>query len=66
MPDPVNLRRYRKARLRAEAAETAAEHRARFGRTRAERDAVKAAETRAARTLEGHRIDAPDASGDGP
>lgn len=53
----VNLRRARKARLREEDERRAAENRARFGRPRAERDAQSAEADRAARALDGSRIE---------
>ena len=50
----VNLRRARKARLRAEAKESAAGNAARHGRTRAEREAEAAHAALEARRLDGH------------
>lgn len=53
----VNLRQARKARRREEDEQRAAANRARFGRTRAERDAGAAEASRAARALDGARIE---------
>ena len=55
MAEIVNLRLARKARQRSQAAQDAAENRARFGRTKGERarDAVEA--ERLARTVDGAR-----------
>lgn len=53
--DIVNLRRARKARARADGHAKAAENRARFGRTRAERERETAEEALAARRLDGMR-----------
>ena len=53
MGDLVNLRRARKAKRRAENEAVAAENRARFGRTRAERDKADAEAEITARRLDG-------------
>lgn len=53
----VNLRQARKARRREEDERHAAANRARFGRTKAEREAGAAEASRAARALDGARID---------
>lgn len=52
----VNLRRARKARARASDEAAAAENRIRFGRTKDERQAVKALASLDERRLEGHRL----------
>jgi hypothetical protein len=54
----VNLRRARKAKARADAETLAAANRARFGRTKADRELSEAQDALAARRLEGHRRDA--------
>ena len=59
MGDLVNLRRVRKGRERDERARQAEENRARFGRTAAEREGGAAAEAKAARHLDGHRLRSP-------
>lgn len=51
----VNLRRARKAKARANAAETAAQNRVRYGRPKAERDAQAAATALEERRLDAHR-----------
>lgn len=53
MADIVNLRQARKARDRAEKATLAAENRAKFGRTKAEKATDKADKARAERSLDG-------------
>jgi Domain of unknown function (DUF4169) len=59
----VNLRRFRKAKERAEAQERAQANRAKHGRTKAERRETTTRETLADRKLEGHRRDATDDPG---
>ena len=53
MGEIVNLRRARKAKVRAAAAGAAAEQRARFGRTKAERAGDAAEPARVARVVDG-------------
>ncbi len=53
----VNLRRARKAKARAAKEAEAAANRVQFGRSRAEREAGRAEETRRSRALEGHRLE---------
>lgn len=55
MGDLINLNRARKARVRAAAAEQAAANRLAFGRTRAERDPIKAETARLERHLDATR-----------
>jgi len=64
MADIVNLRRFRKARKRADAEAVADENRRRHGRTKSEkeRDALEA--DQANRTLDGARLDTSDKSED--
>ncbi|MCW0181464.1 DUF4169 family protein [Zavarzinia sp.] len=57
MADIINLRRARKARARVEAENLAAENRARFGRTGAEKKRETAQKTLDEKRLEGHRRD---------
>jgi hypothetical protein len=59
----VNLRRVRKAKARADGASQAAENRIRFGRTLSERKQTTAAESAAARHLDGHRLSPDENSG---
>ena len=56
MGDIVNLRRVKKAKMRAEAATQAAENRSRSGRTKQEREADAKRDALAARTLDGARL----------
>ena len=56
----VNLRRARKTRERAAAAETAAANRAKHGRTKAERASGTIEAGRSERLLDGHRLAARD------
>jgi len=60
MAEIVNLRMARKARARAVAEQKAAENRAKFGRTRAEKAAERAETARATKMLDGTRRDAGD------
>lgn len=53
----VNLRRARKAKLRSEKEQRAAENRVRHGLTKAERKAADAEASRITSTLEGHLLD---------
>jgi hypothetical protein len=57
--DIVNLRRARKAKVRAEREKTAAGNRVAFGRSKAERQLTKAERERAAAAIDAHRRD-PD------
>lgn len=57
MGDVVNLRREKKRAARAVKAEAAAENRARFGRTKTEKRSDDAERRKAARVLDGHKLD---------
>ncbi len=57
MAEIVNLRRIKKARVRAEADTLAAANRASHGRTRAERDATETERRRQARILDAASLD---------
>lgn len=57
MADVINLRQARKARARRAAETQAASNRARFGRTKAEKEADRLREEQARRHLDGHRRD---------
>ena len=61
MGDVVGLGKFRKARARVEDKKRAEENRIRFGRTRAERETAEKEGERAARVLDAHRRDTPDA-----
>ncbi len=58
MAEVVNLRRFRKARSRADAEAIAVQNRSTFGQKREERDRLAVEARRAARRLEGHRLTA--------
>jgi hypothetical protein len=60
MAEIVNLRMARKARARTAAEQKAAENRAKFGRTKAEKAAEQAEVDRKARALDGARRDSED------
>ena len=53
MPETVNLNRFRKAKARSDAEAKAAENRAKFGRTKAERKLEEARAGKAVRDLDG-------------
>lgn len=57
MADVINLRRARKAKAREDAAAKAAENRARFGRTKAQKAQDEDERRRAERKLDGHQRD---------
>jgi hypothetical protein len=59
MAEIVNLRQHRKRKARARKEEAAAENRARFGMTKAERERNAATRTKEQRNLDGHRRDPP-------
>lgn len=64
MSDPVNLNKFRKAKAKAEKAQTARENRAKFGRTKAEKQLDKARADKLSKLTEGHRLkDRPDQDG---
>jgi len=56
MADILNLRRFRKIRNREKAAQTAAENRSRFGKTKAEKSSEILTNLRDNKHLEGHRL----------
>ncbi|HOV03317.1 MAG TPA: DUF4169 family protein [Hyphomicrobiales bacterium] len=60
----VNLRQFRKGKARADKAASAAENRAKHGRSKAEKTLEAARDTLAGRRHEGHRRDRPDDSSD--
>ena len=62
MGDVVNLNKRRKRDQRERMAEIADANRARFGRTKAERDLTEQRTMRETRLLDQHRIDGEDAS----
>ncbi|GAB1715564.1 MAG: hypothetical protein NTAFB05_06060 [Nitrobacter sp.] len=62
MGDVVNLNKRRKRAMRERMAATAEANRARFGRSKAERDLMEQRRVQEKRLLDQHRIDAEDAS----
>lgn len=66
MADPINLRLARKRKARAEKDAQATENRRVFGMSKVERAARDAAQVKASRHLDGHRLhDADGEPGDG-
>lgn len=63
MVEIVNLRMARKARARTEAEQKAAQNRAKFGRTKAEKVAERAETERVTKMLDGARRDMGDEGG---
>lgn len=59
----VDLNRFRKDKARTEKGEKAAENRAAFGRTKADKQAEKSRADKAKRTLDQHRRDGDDGPG---
>lgn len=59
MAEIINLRRARKGKARDEASAKAAENRARFGKTKAEREKEALEAKRAVKTLDGHKREEP-------
>ncbi|WP_372398868.1 DUF4169 family protein [Azospirillum sp. HJ39] len=57
MGDVVNLNRFRKTRDKAERSKEAEANRARFGRTKAEKERDRLDSQRRTQTLDGHRLD---------
>jgi len=62
MGEIVNLKRFRKRIEREDASREAETNRAKFGRTKSERELDKKRSARAAETLDQHRLDGGDAS----
>jgi hypothetical protein len=59
MAEIVNLNRVRKSRKRQEAIDRAAANRARFGRSKADREDIAGERRRLDRELDGKRLDPP-------
>ena len=59
MTEPINLNKLRKARAKADKAQRAKENRAKFGRTKAEKDLDTARSNKARDEAEAHRLDTP-------
>jgi len=64
MADIVNLNQVRKAKARDDRQQQAKDNRAKFGRSKADKDVVHRLETKADRALEGHRRERADNSDD--
>lgn len=64
MAEIINLRQARKARKRADDAALAEQNRARFGRTRGERERDRIAAERHARLIDGAKRQGPKIDGD--
>lgn len=60
MADIINLRQARKVKARADKERAAEANRAKFGRTKADRESGRLAEARRERQLEGCRREEPD------
>jgi hypothetical protein len=60
MSTPINLNQFRKAKAKTDAAKTAAENRAKHGRTKAEKQLEKAKADKLKTTLDAHKRDAED------
>ena len=64
MSEPVNLNKFRKAKTKAEKEQKAKENRAKFGRTKSEKQLEKARADKLSKLTEGHRLkDTPEADG---
>jgi hypothetical protein len=63
MAEIINLNKVRKARAKAGAQQQAAENRIRHGRTKAEKQAERAATEAAAKKLDGHHLAPKDEDG---
>ncbi len=57
MPEPVNLKRYRKEKARAEKKHRADENAVRFGRSKEEKQLDRARTEKARRDLDGHKAE---------
>ncbi|MEP1766060.1 MAG: DUF4169 family protein [Sulfitobacter sp.] len=55
MSTPINLNKIRKERARASSRARADENAVKFGQTKAQKDALKARDARAAQALDGHK-----------
>jgi sRNA-binding protein len=56
MSEPVNLNKFRKAKAKADKERKARENRAKFGRTKAEKQIDKARAEKLSKLTEGHRL----------
>ncbi|NDV98116.1 DUF4169 family protein [Salipiger sp. PrR002] len=65
MSNVVNLNRFRKSKARAEKRAQADENAVRHGLSKAEKKLEERRSDKAARSLEGHRLDTPDGTAEG-
>ena len=56
MTDPVNLNKFRKAKKRAEKEQRAAENRAKYGRTKVEKELEKARSEKLEKLADDHKL----------
>ena len=64
MSEPVNLNKFRKAKAKAEKEQRSKENRAKFGRTKAEKQLDKARADKVIKLTDGHRLkDDPEQDG---
>lgn len=57
MAEVINLNRFRKAKTKAEAASAAETNRVAFGRTKAEKEAARRERDKAAKDLDGKKVE---------
>lgn len=62
--DIVNLRQFRKQKIRSEKEKQAEQNRLTFGRTKSEKNLISALNDKASRTLDQGKLDKGDAEGD--
>ncbi len=60
MTTPINLNKARKAKARTEAEQRAKENRAKFGRTKSQKEIEAASAEKLAKLTEAHKRDLPD------
>lgn len=60
MAEPINLNKYRKAKARAEKEKQSDNNRAKFGRTKAEKQTAKAESKKSVKFLDSHKRDKKD------
>lgn len=60
MTGPINLNKVRKAKAKAEAEKRAKENRAKYGRTKSEKDLEAAKAEKLAKLTDAHKRDRPD------
>ena len=60
MVEPINLNKYRKAKARAEKEKQADKNRAKFGRTKVEKQTAKTESKKSVKFLDSHKRDKKD------